>query len=290
MSDFLDRMATSSRARSLAAQLATSQPAMLDQAMDAPAPLSLQLDRFDLIAELKLRSPAAGELAVAGFDPKQQLDAYAQGGAAAVSVLTEPDEFLGSLEIMSAAAAQLRPAGIPVMRKDFLVDSYQVAEARAHGASGVLLIAAMLSDADLDEMLAISAELGLFVLIEAFDDDDLARIGRLTLPPAANPILVGVNSRNLKTLAVDFERFALLADAIRDDVPKVAESGINSTADIETVAGLGYSLALVGSALMRDGNAASAVVDFVAAGRASVTNGQTVAGSGSGNGNPGEAG
>jgi len=275
MSNFLDKMAQRSRERMAAARQLEPEAALRARALAAPAPLPLKLKGFDLIAELKLRSPAAGGLAAADFDPARQLAAYAAGGAAAVSVLTEPDEFHGSLAALHSAAEQLRPAGCPVMRKDFLVDAYQVLEARANGASGVLLIAAMLSDAALAEMTAVAAEQGLFVLLEAFDRDDLERLARLPLPPTQSRILVGVNSRNLKTLAVDFERFAALAGQIRDDVPAVAESGIENAADITQVARLGYRLALVGSALMRDGDAERTVAEFIAAGRQAVHAGAT---------------
>jgi indole-3-glycerol phosphate synthase len=267
MSDFLQRMAGTSRDRVSAACRLESEAALLERAARAPAPLPLVLGGFDLIAELKRRSPAAGGLAGAGFEPERQLAAYAAGGAAAVSVLTEPLEFHGSLADLEAAAAQLAPLQVPVMRKDFLVAAYQLLEARAAGASGVLLIAAMLGDSELGELIAAATELGLFVLLEAFDTDDLERIARLELPAGGPALLVGVNSRNLKTLAVDFERFALLAAQIRDDVPAVAESGIDDARAIATVAALGYRLALVGSALMRDGDPGQTAAEFVAAGR-----------------------
>jgi indole-3-glycerol phosphate synthase len=281
MASFLDRMAAGSRARADDAHRREPVVRLLERARTSPEPLPLRLTGFDLIAELKHRSPAAGGLAPAGFDVERQLEAYAAGGAAAVSVLTEPTEFHGSLEQLESAAAQLRPLGCPVMRKDFLVDSYQVVEARAAGASGVLLIAAMLSDAGLDELVAAAAELGLFVLLEAFDSDDLARLARLKLPtvvpavePTAGPTaLIGLNSRDLRTLAVDFNRFRALAGELRHDLPAVAESGIANPADIETVAALGYRLALVGSALMRDGEPERAVADLLAAGRRTATPG-----------------
>jgi indole-3-glycerol phosphate synthase len=264
---FLDRMAASSRRRAQAARQQESIGSLAQRAKGAPRPLPLKLRGFDLIAELKLRSPAAGGLAGETFDPGQQLDAYVAGGAAAVSVLTEPDEFKGSLAHLQSAAARLRPASCPVMRKDFLVDPYQVLEARANGASGVLLIVAMLADAELDELFAAAREQELFVLLEAFDSHDLDRLARMDLGTAGAPVLIGVNSRNLKTLAVDFERFSGLADQIRDDVPAVAESGIDAVADIEAVARLGYRLALVGSALMRNAEVTDTVASFVAAGR-----------------------
>ena len=267
MENFLERMSVASRQRAMAAAKQVPLEQMISQAEGAPTPLPLRLHGFDLIAELKLRSPAMGDLASASFDPNAQLDAYAAGGAAAVSVLTEPEAFKGELVHLANAATRLRTSGIPVMRKDFLVDAYQVAEARAHGASGVLLIAAMLDDAALNDLLATAQSLGLFVLLEAFDSQDLERIARLSFDTARSTILVGVNSRNLKTLAVDFDRFQALARQIRDDVPAVAESGIESTADIATVASLGYSLALVGGALMRQDATALTVERFIAAGR-----------------------
>jgi indole-3-glycerol phosphate synthase len=264
---FLDRMAGASRERARAARRHEPLAAISRRAEATPRPLPMVLSRFDLIAELKLRSPAAGGLANDSFDASKQLDAYVSGGAAAVSVLTEPDEFNGSLEHLAAAAARLRPSGRPVMRKDFLVDPYQIVEARANGASGVLLIAAMLGQGELDELIAAAQELGLFVLLEAFDADDLDRLARLGFDTGRSQVLVGVNSRNLRTLAVDFGRFAELAGQLRRDVPAVAESGIESRADIETVAGLGYSLALVGSALMRDVDAAGKLAGLIVAGR-----------------------
>lgn len=267
MDSFLDRMANSSRERVREARQRESIGALMARAAASPDPLRLELSGFDLIAELKLRSPALGGLADAAFDASRQIRAYAKGGAAAVSVLTEPTEFQGSLAQLENAAAELRPLGCPVMRKDFLVDSYQIVEARANGASGVLLIAAMLTDAELDELFAAANEHGLFVLLEAFDSNDLERLARLKFDTTSGQALLGVNSRDLKTLAVDFDRFAALAGQLRDDLPAVAESGIESSAEIETIAKLGYSLALVGSALMRDGDTENTVVEFIRAGR-----------------------
>lgn len=270
MESFLDRMGRLSRARAKAAGQREPLAAISRRAAAAPEPLALRLAGFDLIAELKLRSPAAGGLADHEFDVSRQLDAYVAGGAAAVSVLTEPVEFKGRLEHLADAAARLRPAGCPVMRKDFCVDRYQLFEARANGASGVLLIAAMLDDTELTELVAVAQQLGLFILLEAFDADDLERIATLEIDPARSQVLVGVNSRNLRTLAVDIDRFARLAGRLRRDVPAVAESGIETRADIEAVAKLGYSLALVGSALMRDQNSQARITELIAAGRAAI--------------------
>lgn len=268
MNDFLARLGAASRDRAADAKVRKPESLLLEDARNAPAAPPLSLERFDLIAELKLRSPALGGLAAAGFDRRAQLEAYAAGGAAAVSVLTEPDEFAGSLEHLREAAAILAPRGVPVMRKDFLIDPYQLIEARAHGAGGALLIVAMLDDRLLDDMLACAAEVGLFVLLEAFDEADLERIAvRGNLSATEPAVLAGVNCRDLRTLAVDFDRFRALADQLPPTLPTVAESGMSRPDDIATVARLGYRLALVGSALMQAGATAATVERFIAAGR-----------------------
>jgi indole-3-glycerol phosphate synthase len=207
-------------------------------------------------------------LATTDFDRSAQVAAYARAGAAAVSVLTEPDEFRGSLEHLSEAAEQLRGSACPVMRKDFVTDSYQVIEARAAGAGGLLLIVALLDDTELDALLACANELGLFVLLEAFTGDDLDRIGGRILDSARAPVLAGVNCRNLRDLSVDFGRFAELAPRVPAHLPCVAESGIESAADARSVAELGYGLVLVGAALMRRPDPAAALAELLAAGRA----------------------
>jgi indole-3-glycerol phosphate synthase len=204
-----------------------------------------------VIAEIKRRSPAVGGLVADRFDADRQLAAYAAGGAAAVSVLTEPERFDGALEHLAAAAAALRDAGRPAMRKDFLTDPSPVLEARAAGAGGVLVIVTMLGD---DEVMALVGEahaLGLFVLLEGFDRADLERIATLDLPRTGPPVLAGVNCRNLKDLQVDFANFEALAGHLPPGLPAVAESGIENAEQIGTVAELGFDAALIGSALMR---------------------------------------
>ncbi|NIW23584.1 MAG: indole-3-glycerol-phosphate synthase TrpC [Gammaproteobacteria bacterium] len=266
----LDRMAAASRRRAAAARALEPEGALLARASVTEDPPVLRLDRFDVIAELKLRSPAMGALAQTQFDLEEQVTAYATGGAATVSVLTEPDEFKGSLEHLEQAVTLLRPHGIPVMRKDFLTEPYQVLEARAAGAGGVLVIAAMLSDTEMEALVDCARECGLYVLLEAFDESDLERIGELAaIKPQSSeaPVLVGVNSRNLRTLAVDFARFAELAPRLPAGLPAVAESGIETTAQLREVAELGYNLALVGSALMLAGSPVEQLASFVTTGR-----------------------
>jgi indole-3-glycerol phosphate synthase len=271
---FLDRMAAASRQRAAAARARETEGALLARASVTQDPPVLRLDRFDVIAELKLRSPAMGKLAQTGFDLEGQVTAYASGGAATVSVLTEPDEFKGSLEHLEQAVGLLRPHGIPVMRKDFLTEPYQVLEARAAGAGGVLVIAAMLTDMQMEALVDCARECGLFVLLEAFDENDLERVGELAVSKPEDtdaPLLVGVNSRNLRTLAVDFGRFADLAPRLPGGLPAVAESGIETATQLREVAELGYSLALVGSALMQADSPVEQLASFIATGREHVS-------------------
>jgi indole-3-glycerol phosphate synthase len=265
---FLERMASSSRERVRAARAVESEAALERRALAMPAPPPLALERFDVIAELKLRSPAAGGLAADAFDRHAQLDAYARGGAAAVSVLTEPHEFKGELGHLVDAAARLNAARRPTMRKDFLTDPYQVLEARAAGAAGVLVIVSMLGETEVRELVDCARRCGLFVLLEAFDRVDLERLAAYDRPAeAAAPLLAGVNCRDLRDLAVRFERFEDLAPHLPRHLPTVAESGIEHAAAARHVAELGFRLALVGSALMRAQHPARALAELIAAGR-----------------------
>jgi indole-3-glycerol phosphate synthase len=258
MSGFLDEMARSSAARAAQAMAAESFAALERRAKAAArgSRLVLSAQGFDVIAELKLMSPAAGRLGAANEDWLQRVTAYAEGGAAAVSVLTEPSRFDGSLEHLRLAGAALAPFKVPTLRKDFLVDPYQVLEARAAGAGGVLLIVRMLPRSQMLPLLDAAAEHGLFVLLEAFDLDDLHAARELLAqrPPvraAGGPdILVGINSRDLQTLEVVPERFQALAPRLPPDRPAVAESGVASAADAVRMMRLGFRLALIGTALM----------------------------------------
>jgi indole-3-glycerol phosphate synthase len=267
LSDMLD----SSLQRVAEARERVPEAALRAAVLGTPAPPPLRLDRhgFDIIAELKLRSPSLGDLSAATVDPVSRLEAYADGGAAACSILTEPTRFDGDLDHLRLAAETLQPYGVPAMRKDFLVDPYQVIEARAYGASGVLLIVRMVPREQLVAMLDCAAEHGLFVLLEAFDADDLklaASIAR-EREGRVEQVLMGLNCRDLETLAIDPQRFARLRGLLPLDWPAVAESGVQTPADAARVAGLGYRLALVGTGLMRRPDPARAVHELLEAGR-----------------------
>ena len=274
MTGFLDDMAARSAAR-VEQALRVESAAALERRARAAAPsppLRLSPAGLDVIAELKLRSPAAGSLADRGDDWLDRVLDYARGGAAAVSVLTEPSRFDGSLEHLRAAAAVLAPLGVPAMRKDFLVDSYQVLEARAAGAGGVLIIVRMLDSRRIVELLDAAAEHGMFTLLETFDAADLDLARDLMTARAGDgrrgaPILVGVNCRDLQSLQVVKDRFAALAPFLPAGAPAVAESGVESAADARRVFGLGYRLALIGTALMGSADPAGLLREIYAATR-----------------------
>lgn len=267
MSDFLDNMATLSAAR--ASQASISEAGMAS----APPVVPLSLSQFDVIAEIKEQSPAEGALASANYDRVQQAQHYVEGGAAAISVLTEPSRFAGELQHLQEVVAALPDT--PVMRKDFLVDPVQVLEARAAGASGVLLIAAMLDDDRLGDMLDCAFDYSMFVLLEAFEANDLVRTAALLERPAfktlaqQGQLLVGLNTRNLRSLEVDAERLQNLAPLL-PDAKCVAESGMHTPDDAATAAQAGYHLVLVGSALMRSEDPAGLVAAMRSAGTARI--------------------
>ena len=272
-SDFLKMMADGSAARLAVARRVCSDAKILAraEATDLPPQLKLADQGFDLIAELKRRSPAEGELATGSLSLEDQVKAYTAGGAAALSVLTEPDQFKGSLADMEAAIKVAN--GTPVMRKDFLVDAYQVTEARAHGASGVLLIAAILDKTQMQEMMACAAELGLFVLMEVFDERDIDHClpvlesAGLALNEGVCHWLMGVNCRDLRSLQVNSSRFESIVPALPVGVPWVAESGVREAAQAAALAQLGYRMSLVGTALMKSGAPEATLKSFIAAGR-----------------------
>ncbi len=268
--DFLQQMAESSRERVRTARRSVSDAALMElaSATSPPPALRRHVDGFDLIAELKLRSPAAGQLKTADEDVPARVAAYAQAGAAAVSILTEPSRFDGSLSHLETGARKLAPLRVPAMRKDFLVDPYQVAEARAAGAGGVLVILRMLPRAEIEGLLERARALRLFVLLEAFDEHDIEQMHDLAAMPAGGVLLAGVNCRDLVTLQVVPNRLEQLVRLLPTSIPRVAESGVGSAEDARRVAAAGYDLALVGSALMQGEDPRALAGEMLAAGRA----------------------
>jgi len=193
-----------------------------------------------VIAEVKFASPSKGRLRAAR-DVEGVAEGYATAGAAALSVVTEPGSFAGELAFLERAAAA---SGLPVLRKDFLLEPYEVTEARAYGADAVLLIARLLTREALAAMVARAAELGMASLVEIHEEAELGRLEGLPLS------VVGVNHRDLDTLALDRGLSARLAPRLPAGVLRVAESGLEAGDDLRRMASLGYDAVLVGGALM----------------------------------------
>lgn len=231
-------------------ELAASAAPVLD------AEAALRRPGLALVAEVKRASPSKGALAPIA-DPAALAAEYEAGGATAVSVLTERRRFHGSLDDLDAVRKAVR---IPVLRKDFMVDDYQLFEARAHGADLILLIVAALGQDDLVRMQGLAHELGMTALVEVHDEDETRRA------VDAGASVIGVNARNLKTLAVDPDTFARLTPLIPDTCVKVAESGVGGPEDAARFAGEGADAVLVGEALVRGSDPRRAAYELIAAG------------------------
>ncbi len=242
MGTILDRILETKRAevaQRRAGPLATppSPPRGFKAALDAKAASG----GYGLIAEIKKASPSKG-LIRADFDPPAHARAYEAGGAACLSVLTDTEYFQGHEDYLIAARAA---CGLPVLRKDFMVDPWQVAESRSIGADAILIIVAALEDARMADIEAAAIELGMDVLVEVHDAGELDRALRL------KSRLIGVNNRNLKTFEVDLTRTYELVRHAPKDCTFVAESGLATRADLDAMAGHGICCFLIGEALMR---------------------------------------
>jgi len=252
--DFLVKMAAQSRIRCTQAQQQRSMTDWMNVIaadLGESSPATLTVNGFGVIAEVKRRSPALGELNQQALDIADRVGVYAAQGASAISVLTEPEYFSGELTDLRTAKAYSQH--VPLMRKDFIVDPYQVIEGKAYGASGVLLIVRMLDRSTIRACLKIALQLNMFVLLECFDETDIQQMGAL-LDVWNGPkehCLIGVNSRDLATLRVIPTQLERLVGLLPRDFMKVAESGLETPEDAYRLAAAGYDLALVGTALMR---------------------------------------
>ena len=205
---------------------------------------TLLTEDISVIAEVKRSSPSKGALAPI-TDPAGLAASYAEAGAAVISVLTEQRRFGGTLADLDSVRSSVE---LPILRKDFMIDEYQFYEARAHGADVILLIVAALSKNQLEDYFHLSKELGMRALIEVHTP------GELESALSISPEIVGVNSRNLKTLEVDTQAFAQLIPQIPSTIARVAESGISLRSDVEYAHEHGATAILVGEALVRSGN------------------------------------
>ena len=221
--------------------------------------------RMNVIAECKRRSPSKGVL-LADYDPVAIARRYERAGAVAVSVLTEPTFFDGSLDHLQAVR---RAVSLPLLRKDFVVDEYQLLEARAAGADAVLLIVAALEQGDLVRLQAKASELGLATLVEVHDEAELARA------IDAGSRVVGVNNRSLRTLQVNVDASERLAARMPRHVVAVSESGLQSRADLERLSASGYRAFLIGERFMTDPDPVTAIQELVRSNRSDRSEGSS---------------
>jgi indole-3-glycerol phosphate synthase len=250
----LEKIVATKQGEVSAARAKTPEAELRAHLADAPpvrdffAPLA-QSNSIQLIAEVKKASPSAGIIR-ADFDPVTIAKIYEAHGAACISVLTDVTYFQGSLDYLRAVREAV---GIPVLRKDFIIDTYQLLEARVAGADAVLLIAECLDDCNLRKLYNESLELGMVPLIELYEPTNLARVLE------TGTSLIGVNNRNLHTFAVDLEHTLRLRKEVPDDCVLVGESGIKNRADALRLEEGGVDAMLVGESLIREKNIGSAV-------------------------------
>ena len=234
-----DKSVVSPRTMLGAAEKANRDVAPLDFCRAIGSPTSISV-----IAEMKRSSPSAGVMDPS-LDPAQRAETYCRAGAAAISVLTEQDYFRGSIQDLETAANVAHGHGVAVLEKDFVVDEYQIYQARAAGADTVLLIIAILDPAQYSDLYDVATGMGMEPLVEVFDAAELD-----VALTSAEPRIIGVNNRNLKTLTTSLDVFPELAKRIPDDVIKVAESGMRSADDVKRMADAGAKAVLVGESLM----------------------------------------
>lgn len=261
---YLDDLLDGARARVADARASVPEDELRERAGAGPAPpdlvQALSGPGVAVIAEIKRASPSRGPLAPE-LDPVAHATAYREGGAAAVSVLTEPDRFGGSLEDLTAVSE----LGVPTLRKDFIIDPYQVWEARAAGAAAVLLIVAALDDAELERLLSTCDETGLDALVEVHDASEARRA------VGSGAGLIGVNARDLRTFEVDRDAFSRVRPELPDDAVTVAESGIRGPEDVAAAMRSGADAVLVGESVVTADDPASVVAMLVSAGSAPLT-------------------
>lgn len=255
--NILEQIAEETRERVKAKKKVKSLEALQEEAEalfkgSFPFKSALSQDGLSFICECKKASPSKGLIAP-DFPYLKIAQTYARAGAAAISVLTEPEHFLGKDEYLKEIAKAVK---VPCLRKDFVVDSYMIYEAKVLGAAAILLICSILTDKELKEYLSLAKALGLDAVVEAHDRKEVERALALKAE------IIGVNNRNLKDFSVDTKNSAELRRLIPSDVIFISESGIKTKEDVKAIKDMGADAVLIGEALMRSGNIEETLKDF----------------------------
>jgi indole-3-glycerol phosphate synthase len=267
MSDKLAQIVATKRQEVAAAQSQTPLAELRRRAADTPAPrnffqaVTRPVGELRVIAEIKKASPSAG-LIRADFDPVAIARIYHQHGAAAISCLTDEQYFQGSLSFIEPIKAAVP---LPVLRKDFIIDPYQVVQSRAAGADAILLIAECLDEALLLDLLILATELGLTTLVEVHDVESLLRVRPHIGFPHPRYTLLGVNNRDLKTMTTDLNHTLRMLELVEDPSILVSESGIKSPGDVTRLRRAGVHRILVGEHLMRQADIGAALAQLASA-------------------------
>jgi indole-3-glycerol phosphate synthase len=255
---FLEKIVTVQREAIRKRKTLFPQREMEERARCLPRPRNLlealsQANGLAVIAEIKPASPSAGTIRE-GVEVPWMAKQYEEGGACAISVLTEPRFFHGNLRFLPRVKETV---SLPVLQKDFIIDPFQIYEGRTFGADALLLIAAILGERELKELAALTFELGMVPLVEAHNEEDLEKILKLSLP------LVGLNNRDLKTLEVNLETTLRLLEKVPREIMVISESGIKSGRDVEMLKKAGVKGILVGEILMRASSPASKIKELL---------------------------
>ncbi len=245
MGNYLEKIVVRKREEVAAAKEAVSRADMLAMVADAPSPLPFSrsiVERNGIIAEFKRRSPSKGEIHRGAISPRDVVQAYGRAGVSAISCLTDGDFFGGSLADLREATSV---AEVPVLRKEFVIDEFQVLEARAHGASAILLIAAILSQDAARHLALVAKQLGMEVLMELHGEDEVGYISE-------GVTVAGINNRDLRTFNVDLDHSIRVAHMLPDGLPRISESGIGGVDDMVRLRRAGFDGFLIGECFMRE--------------------------------------
>ncbi len=265
MANILNDIVANKREEVKAARASRPIERLRDDAAASPKPrnffaaVTRKSDRTNVIAEIKRASPSAG-LIREDFDPVAIAEAYARAGAAAISCLTDAHYFQGSLDYIRQIKAAI---SLPVLRKDFIVDRYQLYESRVGGADAVLLIAECLTEGELVDLLILATQLQLTVLLEVHDVESLLRVRPHIGFPHSGYCLLGINNRNLRTMQTDLQHTLRLVDMVEDRKILVSESGIRTAEDLQRLKDAGVRAVLVGEHLMKQPDVEAALRELL---------------------------